>query len=353
MLRPAALALAVVALLGVAGCSGSGSQPSSSPEGWRIVYRVDDSAGPTPRVTTQVVEVLPPYGARSVTYQGAPPGGASLGGAAWTEGHQYLVDPGGSTREVATVAPGFAGPDTHLDVALAAALRHGLVRRGASATVAGTACTEWVSRAPLDSGELALPVADERTTSCVDDRGRLLRDSWVLSGKVVRARTAVSVGSPRGGALAGATPTPAPAAELPVLVKDVTAAALATALGIAVPAGPTGLRADGAAALLERSLADGTGRPLREGGAFVWRDARRMVTLQVQRGLLQPETPPTTGIPVRLPSGLAARLTPVANGLQLRLLTPTGLSVTALGDLPEDELLAWLGSVRWDRVAGP
>lgn len=352
MLRRAALTLCGLALLGAAGCSGSSPAHQTAP-GWRVVYRVDDTAGPTPRVTTQVVEVLPPYAARSITLEGAPPGGTSLGGAAWTRGHQYLVDADGTTHEVATVAPGFAGPDSHLDVALASALAHGLVRRGGTATVAGRSCTEWFSRMPLDAADVALPAGGDTTTSCVDDQGRMLRDSWSLSGKVVRTRTAVSVGAAHGDPLAGASASPAPADQLPVLVKPVDVPALATALGIAVPRGPAGLRADGATALLERDLADGSSRPLREGGSFVWRDDRRMVTLQVQRGLVDREPAPTTGVLVRLSDGLPARLTPVVNGLQVKLLTASGLGVTVLGDLPERDLLAWLGTVRWDRVAGP
>jgi hypothetical protein len=352
VLRRAALTLCCLALLGAAGCSGSSPQ-RAEPAGWRIVYRVDDTAGPTPRVTTQVVEVFPPYGGRSVTSEGERLGGTSLGGAAWTRGHQYLVDADGAAHEVATVAAGFAGPDSHLDVALASALAHGLVRRGGTSSVAGAACTEWLSRMPLDAGDVALPASGETTTTCVDAQGRLLRDRWTLDGKVVRTRTAVSIGRPDGSPLDGATPTPAPAAQLPVLVKTVEVPALATALGIAVPAGPAGLKADGGSALLERNLADGTMQPLREGASFVWRDGTRMVTLEVQRGLGHREPAPTSGVPVTLVSGLAARLKPVVSGLQVKLLTPSGLAVTAVGDLPERDLLTWLGSLRWDAVAGP
>lgn len=352
MLRPAALTLCCLALAGAAGCSGSPSH-RDEPAGWRIVYRVDDTAGPTPRATTQVVEVFLPYGGRSVTSEGGRPGGKPLGGAAWTRGHQYLVDPDGSAHEVGAVPAGFAGPDSHLDVALASALAHGLVRRGGTSSVAGTACTEWLSRMPLDAGDVALPGPGETTTTCVDGEGRLLRDRWTLDGKVVRTRTALSVGRPDGSPLDGASPTPAPAAQLPVLVKTVEVPALAKALGIAVPAGPAGLRADGGSALLERDLAGGTLQPLREGASFVWRDGARMVTLEVQRGLVRREPAPTSGVPVTLASGLAARLKPVVNGLQVKLLTPSGLAVTAVGDLPERDLLSWLGSLRWDDPAGP
>jgi hypothetical protein len=351
VLRSRSVALALVAASALAGCGGGASPQHLN--GWRVVYTVEDLAGATPRVTTQVVEVLPPYGARSVTYEGATVGGTSLGGAAWVRGHQYLVQADGSAHEVAQVPPGFAGPDAHLDVAMATALRLGLVRRGGTATVAGTACTEWVSHDPLDSADLAPPSATSSATSCVDARGRLLRDTWVLSGKVVRVRTAVSLGRPEGEPLRGVPPTPLPGAQLPLLVKDEPAAKLATALNIAVPAGPAGLRADGATALLERDLAGGTGRALREGAAFAWTDGTRLVTLQVQRGLVQPEPAPTGGGPVRLANGLTARLVPVVNGLQVRLLTPAGLSVQATGDLPEDALLAWVGGLHWEPVQGP
>jgi hypothetical protein len=329
----------------LAACSSSDGAPAPGPSSLRVVYRVEDSAQQPVRVTTVVVDSTPPYRGRSRTLGGPPPGSTDLGGVAWDEGHQYLLDPGGGVRTIQVVAPGFAGTSTGLGVALPAAQSHGLVRSGGTARVAGRTCTEWVSRGPLDSDPFAPATASDRTTSCVDAEGLLLRETWTLHGRVVRTRTAVSVG--RGpplagsGLLSGRTPAPAPTSAAAEQVRVVGRTVLLQALAVPEPPAPQGLSPDRDAAVLQL---DPDGRPGVEGGVLTWSDGHRLAVLRLERGLTHRLTAPVTGVVVHLDGARTARLTATAVGLRLTF-GAGSFVVTATADLPESTLLAWAASL--------
>lgn len=353
--RPVAVVAVFVVGSGLlSACSNSGgshAKPATSGTGVeRIVYRIEDRSRPPVRVTTQVVDVSAPYTARVLTLDGPPPGGTLLGGSAWDLGHQYVVDASGTSREVQQVPPELPGPDAHLDVALPSALRLGLVTRGGSRTIAGRSCTDWTSQQPLDSGPFTPPTRTDRTVSCVDAAGRLLAETWTLHGSVVRVRTAVEVGTAPSlaglGLFAGRTPVPAPSGLSPESVKDVSAARLARALGIPVPASPVGLRLDRSTALIDVDRSSAVPRISAEGGAFAWTDGHRLVTLVVKRALGGAFHPPTDGVEVALGDNGSGRINPTYTGLQVELLTARGLQVTATGDVSEPDLLGWLRGLR-------
>ena len=321
----------------------------------RVVYRVEDSSRPPARVTTQVLDLSAPYAARLVTRDGPPPGAASLGGLAWDGGAQYLIEPGGVVREISQLAPGFAGVDAHLDVALPVAVQGGLVAALGPDRVAGTACRQWLSQGPLDGGGMAPATPTDRAVSCVDAAGRILRDRWTVHGTLVRVRTAVSIGAgpslDGSGLLAGAAPSPAPSALVTQQFRAVPLPELAGALGIAVPAGPAGLPLDRSVALIDVDPATGSARALREGGAVSWTDGHRLVVLVIKRGLLQPVPRPSGGFPLAVAgpatgTSVPARLRPILSGLALQWLTPRGLLVTVTGDLPAAALLSWARTLR-------
>lgn len=343
--RTARAVLLVTAGTALAACSSS-STPPPGPASVRVVYRVEDSAQQPVRVTTVVVEDAPPYRGRTRTLDGPPPGGTDLGGAAYDETHQYLLGANGSVRTARDVAAGFAGTAHHLDVALASAERHRLVRRLGTATVAGRACTTWLSRDPLDSGPFAAATAADSTRSCVAADGLLLRDTWTLHGRLVRTRTAVSVG--RGPSLAGSgllsghTPAPAPSSGPVEQVKVVTRQVLLTALAVPEPPAPQGLSPDRQAAVIEL---DPDGQVGAEGGVLTWTDGTRLLVLDLRRGLTHRLVPPTDGVPVRLDGTRSARLTPTSYGLHLTF-GAGAFVVTVSTDLPEDALLAWAASLQ-------
>ena len=339
-----AVLLLLAAGTALAACS-SGKSPTPGPSSLRVVYRVEDSAQQPVRVTTLVVDDAPPYRGRTRTLAGPPPGTTELGGTASDEGHQYLLDPDGGVRTVAAVAPGFAGTATGLSVALPAAAQHGLVRSVGTAQVAGRSCTEWLSRDPLDSAPFAAATAGDRTTSCVDADGLLLRDAWTLQGRLVRTRTAVSIG--RGpslagtGLLSGRSPTPAPTAAAGEQVKVVSRAVLLQALAVPEPPVPQGLSPDRDAAVLQL---DPDGRPGVEGGVLTWTDGRRLAVLRLERGLTHRIAPPTTGVLVHPEGSRTARLTATSIGLRLTF-GQGSFVVTITADVPEADLLAWAASL--------
>jgi len=330
----------------LAGCSDDEAPPAPGTPSVQVVYRVDDTSTDSTRVTTQVFQRAGHYRARLRTLEGAPPGGKDLGGVAWDGRRQYLLKADGTAESVQDVAPGFTGADSNLDVALASAVGRGLVRRGGTDTVVGTACTLWLSKEPLDTSTWALPTAQDSTRSCVSADGRLLRDEWTLAGRLVRTRTAVSVGDGPsldgdrllGGESPGPLPTTAPLEQ----VRDVAADQLVQALGIALPTPPPGFALDRSAAVLQQ---DGVTPTAVEGGVLTFTAGDRLVVLRLERGLGQRLSPPSTGVPVRV-GARTGRLDPGLLGLRLAFAAGQGLVVTVTADLPERDLLAWAASLR-------
>lgn len=328
MLRRAALALLLAAA-----CS-QGAAPAEHSR--RVVYRVEDLTGSSPRTTTQVVEVASPYRARLLTREGA----TSLGGLAWDVDHTYLVGADGAVSVIAAVAPQFAGASLNLGVALASAQRHALVVRGGSARVGGRDCALWSSKDPLDSGPVQPPAGGDVTVSCVAANGLLLDEQWSLKGKVVRRRTATQVEagpSLAGGALLdGRTPGPA-TAQAVEQVKQVSLATLVHALGVPSPAAPVGLRFDRSVAVIQSGAA---GAVDVEGGVFAWTDGKRLVVLRLERGLTRRLSVPDEGVAVA-----RGRLSPVPAGLRVRFKGGSGLVATVTANVPEDVLLAWVSAL--------
>lgn len=244
MARPVAplnrLAAAAALLVGAAAVAGlvllrdeetTERGPASS--GSRVTYDVVDVA--TGARTTEVVEVDRPQASRRLL-----PGG---GGSATTDSGVFdRVD--GHWRQLAVVPPGEPGQDLQLTASLAWAETVGFARRDGAGTVAGTGCTWWLTREPLDVGSVAAATATDRARSCVDETGRLLADSWRAGGRDLRTRTATRVerlarlhpfdGSTPAPIVAGLTTTaveqlPTPTADLvvdPVLPGAVVTAAV-------------------------------------------------------------------------------------------------------------------------------
>ena len=315
----------LVALALVAGCS---HHSAAGPHSDEIVYRVVDSTQGTARTTTVTVDVQHPYASRTVT--------SGSGGYA-TDGEQaFLVAADGSLRAVAAVPPSFPAGALHLDVALASAARHGLAARVGEDEVLGRRCALWRSKAPLDGDPVTAATADSSTVTCVSEQGQLLRDVWTLHGRVVRTRTATRIGS--GPALTFAVASPAASVGTAQGVKVVPRDVLLRALAVPEPARPAGLAPDRDAATITR---DPTGEVSAEGGVLTWSDCcRRLVVLDVQRGLTHRLVAPADGVPVALRDGRAARLTVVGAGVRLTFAAGSFV-VTVTADLPEDDVVAW------------
>ncbi len=333
-------ALATAAL---AGCSDDAGTPGTPSQ--RIVYRVEDRTHGL-RVTTVVADSVAPYLGRSVTLEGPPPGGVSLGGAAWDADTQFLLKATGEAAVVQEVAAGTAGVYPSLAVALASAERHGLARRTETATVAGIACQGWLTQSPLDSDPLTAATATDRTVSCVDADGRLLQDTWTLGGKVVRVRTAVQLGAgptlEGAGLLQGRSPQPADPQQAREQVRVEPVQRLADAFAIPVPLAPKGFELDRATAFVTLNDA---GEHRTEGVVFTYRAGTQLAVLRLEQGLGFRLPQGTGGVAVRLPGRAGARLTPQVNGLRLDFSPRTGRNARIVSSLTEDALLAWAATL--------
>jgi len=324
----------VVALLVLLAAACSGTDETPRPPSDRVVYRDIASDG---AVSTTTVDVSPPYRARVVTV--AADGTSS--GFAWDEGALYSIGAAGATR-TAAVAPGFPGPYSALQVSLPVAEQQHLVQRLSTSQVLGRACTQWLSREPLDSAPFALATQQDRTTSCVDAQGHVLAERWEAAGAVVRTRVATEVGPGPSLTGAGLLPgSPAPLASgAGSVVREAPRDELARLLQVPVPAGPPGFSSDRSAAVVEAG-AGGTGLA-REAAVLTWRRGTELAVLRLERDLSGTSKGTVRGAAVDLGALGAGRLEPVLPGLRVVVDRPGGLRVTATAALPEAALLAWV-----------
>lgn len=189
-LRRSLLALVLAGAAGAAALvarDGAPPAPAERPraEGYRIGYDVTDLvAGTTSQEVVEVGEVAGGTASRRLLPAG--------GGTATTPSGVYdRVD--GTWRQLVAVAPGETGSDLRLTATLAWAEGVGRARQDGTGTVAGTGCTWWLTREPLDAAPVAAATAADRARSCVDAAGRLLADTWRAGGTDLRTRTATSV----------------------------------------------------------------------------------------------------------------------------------------------------------------
>jgi hypothetical protein len=335
---PARLLLVLALLVSLPSCSDDPAPRPGAPS-LQVVYRVTAQDG---TVTTEVVELAPPYRARTTQHAGdgvtTPVTGAQL----WDGTGTYQAR-GDQALQNEYVAPGFPGPASHLDIALPVAARQGLVRRVGPGVAGDRPCTRWESRLPLDGAPFAPAGGGDRTLSCVGAEGLLLSDTWESGGRVLRRRELVSLGEgptlDGAAVFASATPVPLPTASSSVVVRRAAAAELIRLMAVPLPSPPQGLEPDASVALLD--LAPDRQGFRRESSVLTFTSAERMLVLQISRDLVPGTAPSVRGAPVPLGPGRSARLEPVLAGLRLTMTGPTGLRATVTTDLPERELLAW------------
>jgi hypothetical protein len=322
--------LVLVVLL--AGCTSHRTQQSQT---LRLTYDVVDAQG---QHTTQVIDLQRPYRARTTTFSGKQ----SLGGFLWDETGTYTVSPDGAIAQTAAIGPGFPGPASDLALALPVAERQHLVRRKGVTSSGGRPCTIWQSFAPLDGAPFSPPNL-EATESCVDAKGVILSEHWVSDTGPIRTRTLLSTGNGPSDLYDGKHPQPPPSGNAATVAKPSTAAELSRLLGIPVPAGPVGLTADRAAAVLD---IDSARRGVsREAGVMTWVGGGHLAVLRIERDLVAGGGRSVRGEAIQLGTLGTAHLEPVLAGLRVQAGGPRGLRVIATADLPEAQLLGWLRSL--------
>ena len=194
------LAVPLVALAALGGaCSKKG--PAAAPvvkvappvtpraAAFRVVYRIDDTAGPAERIATDVIQVAEPWNSLLEHRDGPPPGTTVL--ASTIQNQRFVLNAAQTSTGYATRRiPGAltTAPSPEVFEAAAAA---GLVERGGDGTVAGLPCTRWTYKAANEN--LALGGPDQKVESCITGDGIPLREAITLQGRLVRVAEAVSV----------------------------------------------------------------------------------------------------------------------------------------------------------------
>lgn len=191
------LGLLALGMAGLTGCDDGNDEPAAPKvepgvtraAAFRVVYRVEDTAGATPQISTDVIQVELPWNGLLERREGPPPGGTVL--LSNTQNQRFSFNTAqGSTGYATRRIPGMLST-TPSPEALEAAEKAGLVERLGDATVAGETCTRW---AYLGVNKvLAKPTADERAETCITADGVPLRESITLRGKLARVAEAVEV----------------------------------------------------------------------------------------------------------------------------------------------------------------
>jgi hypothetical protein len=183
-------ALVACLVLAAAGSPVSPKLRAQASDGHRVVYRIEDrSANGNVAVSTEVVEVRPPYGSRIVRSAGSSrrvrSGQITSRTHLWQLGEDekirfgVLRPPGGPTRSASYAT-------------LREATRAGLADAIGSDVVLGRSCSWFAYRDPAPD-PMTPPTEHDRVESCVDAGGIVLREVWTIGGRAARIVEAVGV----------------------------------------------------------------------------------------------------------------------------------------------------------------
>jgi hypothetical protein len=157
---------------------------------FRVVYRVDDTAGPQPFVSTDVLQVRRPFEARLEHRLGAPPGGTIK--SSTVENVRFRINASDNDGHFATRrVPGPLSEAPSPDV-LEAAVAAGVAERVGDGAVANERCIRYLYR-QAGNEILARPDERRRVEACVTPDGILVREAIRLEGRQVRVVEAVDV----------------------------------------------------------------------------------------------------------------------------------------------------------------
>ncbi len=322
---------AVGALLLAAAAAGSvvllrDQEPRPANAAYRISYAVEDLV--SGRRTTEVVEVDRPRLSRRLLPEG---------GSATTESGVF-DRVGEQWRQLAVIPPGEPGQDLQLTAALQWAAGEGLAQSDGTGTVAGRACSWWVTREPLDVGSFAAATPADRARSCVDVAGRLLADTWRADGRDVRRRTATEITALAAVAVFDGT---TPAAIDPQLQTTVVERLSAPTADLVGPVPLPGAKLVAAARFVD--VAPGSTDVVRRGQRAVYlRNGVVVVLDQIREAA---PVAPRGDADVALGVLGSGRIRAIGGGLVVEVQVGTGLLRVRSG-LPLEELVDWLGTLR-------
>jgi hypothetical protein len=173
------------------GVAAPGSPEPPPAAAFRVVYRVEDTAGAAPQAMTDVVTVRRPYEVR-VEHRSGPPPGAEVVGATMVNGrYEYALGPGGAEDYGVELAPAIPSQSFAFSALHHAALSGSAGEVGDDA-VLGERCVRFVYR---QGGNAALVPGDDgqRIESCVTPDGILLREKVTIGGRRVRLAEAMEL----------------------------------------------------------------------------------------------------------------------------------------------------------------
>jgi hypothetical protein len=159
---------------------------------YRIVYRVEDLAGAEKIVSTRELAVRRPFDSALEQRGGPPPGGQVQSRVVTTFGLYSSTSAAAATLVVGT-RPGPPVGDLRLDVMLPDLVADGRLVRAGNDRVVGRDCRVFRTREPLADNSPPPPTPDDHTDLCIDAHGLVLREEWVLGGRLTRRTTAVAV----------------------------------------------------------------------------------------------------------------------------------------------------------------
>ncbi|HEV7863898.1 MAG TPA: hypothetical protein VGR20_14395 [Acidimicrobiia bacterium] len=195
------LRMCAVALLGLGfvACDNGAGLPSAPKvaaaavpraAAFRVVYRVEDTAGQEARISTDVIQVAEPWNGLLEHRDGPPPGGTVLSATVQNQLFTLNTAQGSSgfaTRRIPGALTTAPSPE-----ALEAAAAAGLIDQSpVEGRVAGEPCTQWTYKSP--NAVLAKGTAEENVESCITGDGVPLREAITLRGRLVRVAEAVHV----------------------------------------------------------------------------------------------------------------------------------------------------------------
>ncbi|MBK5307040.1 MAG: hypothetical protein JJD92_10165 [Frankiaceae bacterium] len=290
-----------------------------TPSGYRITYDVEDLVADVR--TTEVVEVDGPLRSRRLT--------GRTGSATSEKGVFDLRD--GRWRQVAVTPPGEVGQDLRLSAALAWAADRQLAANDGTATIAGQACTWWLTKEPLDIASVAPATTADRTRSCVDDKGRLLADVWRAGDRDLRRRTATQVSRADFDVFDGMTPEPLPP-SLILTAVEAREEPVSDHVQLTTPPGWNLL-----AATRADDLEAGTIDVVRRTYRAVFGTATDVLVVDQIRG-----TGEARGLPVELPGLGTGRVQATGGGLVLTVPLGADQWLRVRTSLPYDELVEYV-----------
>src|SRR5687768_65885 len=170
---------------------GNAPLPSQEPPpAYEITYRLEDTTTEVGQVTTARIRVRRPFESHVLLLAGAPPGGRVNVERKSRFGELGLIGNRGRERQVLHIPPAVAGSDLRPDIALKDAETDRLIERREQRRVLGRRCQVWRMGSSIAAGELVAIGSrpGEYADACIDGRGFVLEEVWILDDRRVRRR---------------------------------------------------------------------------------------------------------------------------------------------------------------------